>query len=472
MAISLSDENAPVISYKPFATSASGDYVDQLATLQLPYNHAIALAHDAKSVSKLAVEGRWTWYRTEKTKKFQWMITCGLSAATIVYAFTGMALDHQEQPAKEMSAITGLLSSDGAPLPESVAEDSKIDRLDKTWSRVVRPMIKSLGTVCGVDRLKIHGWAILEFITAVPPANPPSWTIDRLLSIRYLAGDAFALEKDNSLHDLMDGLEAETIRANEIPPWGINWTARNVDKLLDLFQEMLTGIGGLTESNQLKWVKSEHGFPILPVILSRIWSNILHAIAVTREEDNNKPQSDTYLLALSLINRHLLHIFNRDPTSYIPISQLTLDGSCSTDADTLRLSLFAHLTGSALVILGPEAFGTTRIPVSPDADTIENIIKNTAFGANPSGQATLAGRLLGQLLRAQVLKFPLRPAAASMFKVTLSKLINAGSVAGFSGKLLGDMTNHMPWIFQDQEEVQLDLWRLLGEHIATLFHSY
>jgi hypothetical protein len=49
------------------------------------------------------------------------------------------------------------------------------------------------------------------------------------------------------------------------------------------------------------------------------------------------------------------------------------------------------------------------------------------------------------------------------FRKLIARLLDVGTRVGSSGRLLGDLTNHMPWIFANQEEIQLDVWRLLGQ---------
>jgi hypothetical protein len=60
----------------------------------------------------------------------------------------------------------------------------------------------------------------------------------------------------------------------------------------------------------------------------------------------------------------------------------------------------------------------------------------------------MAGCLLGQLLHTTVLSFPLNQPATVAFSNVVGKLLNVGCVPGFSGKLLGDITNQMPFLFE------------------------
>ncbi len=467
-ATSLSHDGRLVQSFKPFLASPHQDVLERLATILTPVNLALGVATDPKAVTKVLIPAgeydglRHTWERLEKTKKLQWMITCGLGAASIVYAYTGMALHHEDQSAKEMSTLTGLPSSDGALVPESSLQDSRLDRLDKTWEKVVEPMLRSFGSICGIDRLKSHGWAMLDAITSQRDA---AWTLDRLLCPRYLSGEVFGIDKETDLNALLDDLLAASIRPSDIPAWGSAWIVRRFEQLLDLFEESLSGVNGINDLSSFKWIRDEQGNTTIPLVLSRIWSNLLRVLSSIKQTDTSSAYTD----GLQLVCRHIIQIFNRDPAAYVPISLFDAEGHCTIDGDTIRISLTSHLVDAAIAILGRDAIGGIRLPVSnqderedeiPAADTV---IAHMAFGTDSNAQATVAGSLLGQLLRTQVLSFPLQESARTGFKRLIGKILDAGSIQGFSGRLLGDLTNHMPWISAEQEEIQLDVWRLLGE---------
>ena len=457
-------EGQAIISYKPFIPSSSGDYSERVKTIQMPVNLALSLALDDTAVSRVNKDGQWSWQRTEKTKKFQWIVTCGLGAAAVVYAYSGTALHHSEQPAKEISAISGLPSSDGVPVPDEEKEAAKLDRLDKVWDRVVQPLVKSMGSVCGVDRLKIHGWAILDAVTSKPSVNAENWSLDRLLSTKYLSGDVFNTDKvtdrEEFIADLLEAVDAEAIKASEIPSWGSAWVVKRLDKLLNLFQDMLSGVSGFSDMDAIKWVKNEQGYPVIPTSLLRIWSNLIRALSSVSRD------SPEFTTGLWLVTRHLVQILNRDPATHVPIAALDSNGSCRFDADELRVCLFSQLY-TAVSLLGTSSIGATRMSSAQGADEVDTAIFDTSFGRVSSDEikeATVAGCLLGQLLRAQVYAFPLAPSAQEVLSKVFTTLLNAGSAQGYSGKLLGDMTNAMPFIFADQEELQLMVWRALGKY--------
>jgi hypothetical protein len=463
MTTALDDDDGTVIaSYRPFPQTTTGDFTDRIRTIQMPVDLSMALATAPESATTIVKDGQLSWERVEKSKKTKWMLYTGLGAAAVVYAYSGTALFHQDLPAKEVTAVSGLPSSDGPQLSDADKEEATNDRLDKAWERVVRPIIQAYGTLKAVDRLKLNGWLMLDAITSSTLANvdSPRWSLERLLSTRYLDGEVFAVEKEKAdkekaLADLLDALERAPVRANDIPSWGSSWIVRRLDDLLDLFQDMLSGLNGIADVSQVKWMRDEHTNPVMPLSLMKIWSNLLRAIAGTSRE------SPSYLAALNSVTKHLVQIFMRDPATYVPISALNVDGTTRVDADTIRFSLFISLLDSALNILGRDAVGATRIPRNHE-DEVGAKIADMAFGGDSARQSTMAGCLLGQLLHTTVLSFPLNQPATVAFSNVVGKLLNVGCVPGFSGKLLGDITNQMPFLFEDHEELQLIVWRQLG----------
>jgi hypothetical protein len=454
---SISDESKRITSHQPFASAATT--TDRIKLLQFPVELAINLALDASAVTKVQVDDSWIWQRNEKAKKLQWMVTCGLLSATVVYTYTGAALYHQEQPAKAVTAVSGLPSSEGIPVPESEVSEARLDRLDKTWELVVQPMLKSLAKVCGVHQLKIHSWMIFDAITSLNPAAGDKWSLDRLLSPKYLAGQAFTVERDAPLGEFLDSLEMEAIKASEIPSWGSAWVVRRFGDLLELFQDLLSGIKGLNGDSPVKWAKDDQGRDIIPLAISRIWSNLIRHLNTIREDNDN---TDLYHTGLSQVARHLVQILNREPESYLPANHVDQEGKCREDTNLIRLNMFNHLFNVTRAILVPDQIGNVVVPVSSTADDVEAAIVKAAVSRDVNGGSTIAGRLLGQILQTKVFQTPMEPEASALFKSVLNKVIDAGAVRGQSGKLLGDLTNHMPWIFADDESLQLDVWRVLG----------
>jgi hypothetical protein len=166
-----------------------------------------------------------------------------------------------------------------------------------------------------------------------------------------------------------------------------------------------------------------------------------------------------------LLTRHLAQIFNLSPASYLPVQLMKADGSYVQDVDTSRICLFTHLFDAAIEILGRDVVGGKRIsvPTGEVANPLDAALVQTSLGVDANGLPTLAGSLLGMLLKTKALSFPLQKESRTAFKTLIAKVLDAGLSANPATKLLGDMTNRMPWIFEDQEEIQLDVWRLLGE---------
>ena len=464
--LSLSDNQELIQSFPLFTASTTNVLEERIRTISTPFDYAMTDALDLNNVKRKLVNGHWKWERVERPRRFKWMETSGCSSASIAYAFTGMALYHQEQPAKERTAVSGLLSSDGPPVPEDDIESARLERLDQTWEMVLRPMLKSLSAVCGVDRLKVQGWSILSAMTSQIGYDGGRWTLDRLLSTRYLSGELFGAENGINAEAFLPVLEDESIQPMEIPPWGPAWISSRLESVLEHFQEAMTGISGLDNLSVVEWIQTSDGTPIMPDALAQVWTNVLEALATQQSADDNT----TFTNGLGLVLRNLLQIFNRDPAAHIPLCELTSDNKPSRDADTIRLSLFSYLLDGVMDVLGAEVVGAIRI-VLVQPSSVDQFIVKMAFGTDQEGHATMAGSLLGQLLRSshQVLNLPLNDEARSIFRGVVSKILDVGSVQGLAGRLLGDITNVMPFVFPAQEALRLDVWRILGE-LPRTFH--
>ncbi|KAK4687833.1 hypothetical protein P7C73_g2289, partial [Tremellales sp. Uapishka_1] len=447
---SMSEFEVLVQSFKPFTASSHQTPTERVKTIQTTVELALQHANSPANFSQILVtmpqfsnQERYTWQRAEKPKKLQWLETSGFGAAAIVYAYTGMALTHEDQPAREMEKLTGLPSSDGAPQPDGSIEEQKVQRLDVTFEKVVQPMLKGFMAIHGIDRLKVHGWEILQAMTTT--WETPTWNLDRLLSKTYLSGELFAAEKGPA--DYLADLAKESVGPSEIPSWGSVWIARRLGRLLDLFHEAVLGLKGINDISAVDWIQVGAGATVLPLVLSNVWRNMLQALKTV------VPSTPLYITGLNAIASFLVALFEKDPSTYIPICLMGRQG-CSLDVDEIRISIVSHLFDVTIEILGEEAVGGMRIRIP--RSTLDTI----SFGSDQNGHPTMAGSLLGHLLRSDVLS--LRDTSRAAFKGLISRLLDVGCVAGFSGKLLGDITNKMPWIFEDAEKVQLDVWRLLA----------
>ncbi|WVW84828.1 hypothetical protein I302_106863 [Kwoniella bestiolae CBS 10118] len=472
-ASSISDDGQLIRSYKPFAASSQQTVEQRTANILFPVNLALAKATDKASYAraltnpKAGVESHCIWQRSEKSKKLQWLLTCGLGSTAVVYSYTGIALYHEDQPAKEMSQISGLPSSDGGMvLLDLSPEEAKLPRLDNAWEKVVNPMLRSFFAICGVDKLTIHGWKILEAITSptIDSDGSNEWNLDKLLIIRYMSGEVFLKEKETDFTDLMNDIQDEEIQPSDIPSWGHFWAAKRLGRLLILFDEALSSINGINDLSSVEWIKNDNDLPIIPVHLSNIWKNLL--LALKSAKIAHAPPTPLFLIGLQAVTTQLAQLFNRDPKTYVSISQIDERGRCLLDEDELRIGLMSHQLEVAVEVLGEDILGSIRLRPDqlPSAaeQTTSNIFGN-AFGGDANGYPTVAGTLLGQLLRSQ---FPsvsaLQPALQSGFRDLVSRILDIGSSPGYAGKLLGDITNAMPFLFEDCEEIQLDIWRLLA----------
>lgn len=438
-------------SYRPFVASQDFNH-------QLPVDLALATASAPDSYRRVLNanprfndELRYCWERVEKSRKVAWISTCGTTAASVVYAYMGTALHHEDQPAREISAISGLPSSDGVPVPESALLEAQTARLDKAWEKVVRPMLKSLFTVHGVDKLKLHGWALLDALTR---GETVKWSLERLLFDRFLSGELLGeKEKDNT--EMLGELEKECISPAEVPSFPRSWIVSHLDKLLDLFQDALEGIGGVSELYARESITLAPGI-VFPVTLSRVWSSILRALATVKDD------SETYSNGLRLITRHLCQIFNRDPANHLPLSLMAEGERWTVDLESTRILIFNRLLEMTYTILGAEAISLPLL--SGSGDEVDNAMAKIALGADANGSYSMAGALLSLIMASRVFT-NIQPTAREDLTKVIRKLLEAGCVSG--SRFLGDTTNRLHGAFEEQEDIQLDLWRLLGKSVMS-----
>lgn len=449
-------------SFNPFTASSGQDVAARVQTVMFPFKLAISHALNVKNFTRALVEfpdfrnqKRWTWKRSEKPRKFAWMVSSGSLAPSIVYAYTSLALDHEEQAAKEVSRLSGLPSSDGI-VADLTPEEQRLPRLDRTFELVLAPILRQSFTVCGVDQLKNQAWSILEAVTAEPPSPAPRRSIDRLLSWRYFSGDVINSDATDSTfaQELARAFEGDRIRPSEIPAWGKLWVAKRLGKLLALFVDAFDGIGGVNNLGSVEWVRNAEGIVLLPQTLSRVWTNLLTAMRITQVDD--APPTPLFKMGLCAITKTLLDIFDRDPVSYVPICLLNEEGQLTLSSSAVRLGVVLQLFRIAEEVLGERALGAMQIEVSTQARSQDKDTGDEAFG-NP----TVAGYLLKHILRSKLLAQPIdgKTREKSLMELVAS-LLKIGSTQ--NTRMLGHVANAMPWIFDGHERLQLDVWRTLG----------
>jgi hypothetical protein len=123
----------------------------------------------------------------------------------------------------------------------------------------------------------------------------------------------------------------------EIPGWGRLWAAKRLGKLLALFEEAFDGIRGVNDLAAVEWVTNADGLVLLPTVLSRIWGNLLRALAITDIPES--PPTPLFIVGLQAITRQIVSIFQRDPTTYMPICLLDASGKST---EHRRYSLRCH----------------------------------------------------------------------------------------------------------------------------------
>lgn len=378
-------------SYKAF--NAEAELADRLATIRLPVDLALDKANSAGSVIKALetlTDGSkgWFWQRKEKSKKVMWMTTCGMAAAGLVYAYTGMAIHHHDADVPNLG--TSEEGEDAAVLVTRTMEEGSMARLDKVWSGVTRPILSGLFAVKGADKLLLHGWSILLALTApIPSAPTPStWTLHRLVSRQYLEGRTFGIEAEPAVAELLVELESASIAPADVPACGASWILRNLSSVLDTFTEMLDSVHGLNEVDDIKWVRMGKSGVVIPAIVAQVWTNITTAIASVID----KP--DELSAATHKAVRAMMHAFSLNPAVWLPLTLLNPDETLSQDADTTRLALLSQLLTTLIKSVGQDVFVATRIPTTAAVSgsaALSYAVQSSTDAARPIGVADEEG---------------------------------------------------------------------------------
>ncbi|CAK9780686.1 unnamed protein product [Cutaneotrichosporon oleaginosum] len=446
-----------VRSFNPFTASSGLSATARVNRIMFPFKNAMQEALDVRNFARALVEfpefrndKRWTWKRSEKPRRTAYMISTGSIAPAIVFAYTTLALDHEDQVAREVSRLSGLPSSDGI-VSDLTPEEQRLPRLDQTFELILLPILKQSFPICGVDILKTQAWSIFEAITAEPAPNAPRRSIDRLLSWRFLKGDVISLEAtDQALaQELATAFEGDRIKPSEIPAWGKLWIAKRLGKLLALFVDAFDGISGINTLSSVDWVRNADGIVLLPKTLARVWTNLLGAMSITHVPDG--PATPLFKVGLHAVMRTLLDIFDRDPAAYLPICLLNEEGQSTLSPAAIRLGVVMHLFRLAEEVLGERVLGTVQGESSAQQRAQD---EDEAFGS-----PTVAGHLLKHILRSDLMA-QMDDKTRERFMEFIGSLLRIGSAQ--NTRMLGHVANAMPWIFEHNERLQLDVWRTLA----------
>ncbi|BEJ13875.1 hypothetical protein CspHIS471_0310490 [Cutaneotrichosporon sp. HIS471] len=447
-----------VHSFNPFTASSGQDVTARVNRIMFPFRMAVQEALNVDNFARALVEfpefrneKRWTWKRAERPRKAAYMVSAGSIAPAIVYAYTTLALDHEDLAAKEVSRLSGLPSSDGVA-PDLTPEELRLPRLDRTFELILLPILKQSFPICGVDPLKNQAWSILEAVTAEPPTPTSRRSIDRLLSWRYFNGDVVHLEATDPtlVQELIRAFEGDRIKPSEIPAWGKLWVAKRLGKLLTLFVDAFDGIGGINNLSSVEWVCNADGIVLLPQTLSHVWTNLLRAMSITHVPEG--ASTPLFKIGLYAVTKTLLEIFDRDPVKYMPICLLNEEGHSTLSPSAIRLGVVMHLIRVAEEILGERALGTVQIESPTQPRTQE---EDEAFG-NP----TVAGHVLKHILRSKHLTQTMDDKTRERFRELVTWLLRMGSTQ--NTRMLGHVANAMPWIFENHERLHFDVWRTLS----------
>jgi hypothetical protein len=467
----------------------SQELVERLAIIRLPVDLSLDMANAAGSATKVLEpltdsSKAWFWQRKEKSKKVMWMTTCSAAAASVVYAYTGMAVHHY-----------------GAEAAEDEAVLAKGRRLDAVWQDVTKPILSGLFAVKGADKLLTQAWNILLALTAdETDAGARSWTLDRLVSSHYLEGRTFGIEAEAAVSDLLLELDAAAISPSDIPACGSAWIVRNIDSVLATFKDMLMSVHGLNDVDNVKWIRMGKSGFVVPAITAQVWTNITVALAQRADMQEQR-------VAVGKTVRVMMALYALDPAQWLPVALLNEDETLSQDTDTTRLALLSQLLITLIKSFGQEAFVKFRIAsetvsadvalsaeIGSNSDAARAIGISTAIAqrqqledgmaqdemAAPQTISPIAAVLHGLLYDRQ-LSLPPTQRAQLAYQTMLTKVISlcsshdmeqARSVGEEGWPIMSDVVARLPNLFigpQDDsagEAVRMDVWKCAAVAIA------
>ena len=438
-----SNSNASVIStsYKPFQTGEN--LLERLTTLRLPVDLSLDMANAPGSASKALeplTDGSkgWFWQRKEKAKKVQWMTVCGMAAAGVVYAYTGMALTHADAKEATQAGSTAAATSeaDGGVVG---TEEKRLRRLDQVWTEVTRPILSGLFAVKGADKLLTHGWAILlaltgpttdSFSAEADDAQVSGWSLDRLVSSHYLEGRTFGIESEPAVAELLIELDSAGIQPADIPSCGSAWVLRNLDAVLSMFLNGLKSVQGLNDVDEVdivKWVRLGRGQNgvVLPLVLAQVWANIVSALSPSGMIEVEQRQE-----AMGKVVRTMMTAFTLDPADWLPLAMINEDGTLAQDGHSTRLALLSHMLAALVKAVGQPVFLSTRITSSggqnsaalsivPDAAAAEMRV----FGVDEKGMVPPIALVLHGLLYDPSISLPMSDKAHGAYVGLMTRIM-------------------------------------------------
>lgn len=449
-------------SYKPFMASREQEKSFENA-VEMPIWLALkeALAESNFTTGRNGPVGRrpahYVWKRNEKSKKLQWLTTTAMTTTAVMYAYIGVAFHSQDLPGGDMIALSGLPSSDISDEPITLTLDQKRrSRLDQTWDKIVYPILHSFFSIRGIDALLTYSWDILDALTT-SSEKQTLWDFDKLVTTGYHSIDVFDVEKESELPSLLDHFQAVSLTPADIPSFGKSWVAFRLGKWGHLFMEALSSVHGLNHPDSTQWVKDNSGAPLIPVSLSKVWCNLLHALASFSNSVGE--EHSVYLLGIMTVTEVLIQVWRRHPKEIIPISQIGDDGKCFFDEERVRIGLTSHLFNLSTEILGEDALGNIKFPKEKNASLASYAA--CAFGIEEAS-STCAGFLLGQVVRTNFV-VPNDQEIRSLFMKFVKEVLHVGLQGDSWKRFLGSITIAVPFLFELNEELNMDIWRMIGK---------
>ncbi|WVQ73257.1 hypothetical protein IAR50_002825 [Cryptococcus sp. DSM 104548] len=445
--------------------------VDRLVEqLQMPINHALddVLNSGNCTICKVDAEDHLLWKRSEKLKRLAWSKTVTKSATALFYAYVGMALHNEDIPAKDMSVINGLPSSDAE---DDASMSLTLDQrrrplLDQTWDKVVYPIFYKIFRVCGIDDLTTYGWDLLEALTLPKAGEDDSWSLDALVNTSFRGSEALDVEKDKDEHlrDLSQHLERIELKPSDVPSYGQSWIAARLGKWCTLFKNALASIHCINLPASTEWVKDDAGLPLIPIPLSGVWTNLLTALKhlMDNPTDQNKP---VIVSGMRVITAVMIEVWQTPPGEITPMSLMNEAGKLKVSEDRLRIGITSHLFETCSKVLG----SNMTVKLAPGQESPLGLLPYalTALGADDTEPSlkttTCAGYLLGQILRAEFLTAPNEIGSLrAPFMQLVKKVLRVG-LKGDWKKILGGLTLAEPFLLQKYEELHMDIWRMTAD---------
>lgn len=178
-------------------------------------------------------------------------------------------------PATSSATTNGTPSStNDAPTAEQV----KLDHLTTLFDGVVQPLLTPILAIAALDDVKLLGWSLLTAIFVSSPTEPREpFKLDRLLCQPFLRGEIGSFSspemqsptaaiRERALWDLAQSAARDAVEVEEVQSWPVEWTSSRFSiSVVKMFEAAVRGMRGLSDVDQIEWIRSVEGVRVLPV---------------------------------------------------------------------------------------------------------------------------------------------------------------------------------------------------------------